>query len=87
MLGNGRVIFGAQTTTNGLETWVTDGTAAGTLRISDINPGAGSANVGQFTASASTFDNHNPFVVEVASTDGFGSDAKVLTNLGGTDQA
>jgi uncharacterized delta-60 repeat protein len=86
-LGDGRVVFGAQTTANGLETWVTDGTAAGTLRISDINPGSGSANVGQFTASASVFDNHNPFIVEVASTDGYGADSKVLTNLGSNDHA
>jgi ELWxxDGT repeat protein len=41
---NGRLYFAA-TNAKGRELWVTDGTAAGTKRISDINPGAGDAKV------------------------------------------
>ncbi|MDW7995800.1 MAG: hypothetical protein RMI91_14210 [Gemmatales bacterium] len=40
---NGTIYFVANAGGHGLELWRTDGTAAGTIRVSDINPGAGSA--------------------------------------------
>ena len=50
---NGRLFFSANDGTNGTELYVTDGTAAGTTRLTDLNPGAGSAVVfcsGTFTS-------------------------------------
>ena len=38
-ISNGRVLFGASDGTHGTELWVTDGTAAGTLMLKDIQPG------------------------------------------------
>ena len=42
-IGN-TVFFTASNSSNGVELWRSDGTAAGTTRISDINPGAGDAS-------------------------------------------
>jgi ELWxxDGT repeat protein len=41
-LGDGRVVFAANDGINGLELWITDGTAGGTSLLKDINPGVGS---------------------------------------------
>lgn len=38
---NGKFIFEAHTSANGVELWVSDGTVAGTQLLKDINPGAG----------------------------------------------
>lgn len=40
----GRVIFDAEDDTHGRELWISDGTAAGTTLVKDINAGVGSAN-------------------------------------------
>jgi ELWxxDGT repeat protein len=40
---NGRLVFSAWDGTNGIELWVSDGTAAGTRMLADINPGSASA--------------------------------------------
>ena len=40
-LGDGRALFGASDGTGGVELWITDGTAAGTRLVKDINPGRG----------------------------------------------
>jgi ELWxxDGT repeat protein len=40
-LGDGRVLFRADDGVHGRELWVTDGSAAGTQMVADINPGAG----------------------------------------------
>jgi ELWxxDGT repeat protein len=40
---NGTLVFGADDGINGRELWKSDGTAAGTVLVKDINPGAGSA--------------------------------------------
>jgi ELWxxDGT repeat protein len=37
---NGAVYFAGSDATHGIELWKTDGTAAGTVRLADINPGA-----------------------------------------------
>ena len=39
-LGNGQFVFHAFDSTHGTELWVTDGSAAGTSLVKDINPGA-----------------------------------------------
>ncbi len=45
----GRFWFTAQTSTAGEQLWESDGTAAGTLMITDLNPTAGGANAQQLT--------------------------------------
>jgi ELWxxDGT repeat protein/VCBS repeat-containing protein len=40
----GNQVYFTATDTNGTELWRSDGTAAGTTRVSDLNPGAGSSN-------------------------------------------
>lgn len=42
------LLFSAQTGGNGFELWKSDGTAAGTNLLADINPGAASSNAGTF---------------------------------------
>jgi ELWxxDGT repeat protein len=46
---NIRILFGATDGTNGTELWVSDGTAAGTVMVADINPGAGNSGPANFT--------------------------------------
>jgi ELWxxDGT repeat protein len=41
--GAGRALFAGTDGVNGIELWRTDGTAAGTVRHTDLNPGAGNA--------------------------------------------
>ena len=45
---NGRTLFTATTATEGNELWVTDGTAAGTSMLVDINPGTAGSSAGGF---------------------------------------
>ena len=40
----GRVFFGASDAAHGVEPWMTDGTARGTVLLADINPGPASSN-------------------------------------------
>ena len=53
-LGNGRALFSANDRTSGIfhgyELWVTNGTAAGTYMLKDINPGTGSSHPKNITA-------------------------------------
>ncbi|GAB3916881.1 ELWxxDGT repeat protein [Larkinella terrae] len=41
---NGKILFSANDGVNGFELWKSDGTAAGTVLVKDINPGAGSSS-------------------------------------------
>lgn len=47
---NGKIYFSATTVANGTELWVTDGTAAGTVLVKDINPGTGNSSPTKLTA-------------------------------------
>jgi ELWxxDGT repeat protein len=49
LLGPGRAVFAANDGSTGLELWVTDGTAAGTSLVRDINPGAADSQPASFT--------------------------------------
>ena len=53
-LYKGAVYFAGSDTAHGSELWKTDGTPAGTVRVTDLNPGAGSANPGNFTVMGTT---------------------------------
>ncbi len=50
---NGKVYFTAKTINEGVELWVTDGTANGTQMVKDINPGAAGSDPGAFFPGAS----------------------------------
>ncbi len=45
-IGGGRALFENNDGINGGELWITDGTAAGTSMLKDINPGTGSSDAG-----------------------------------------
>ncbi len=49
-LGDGRAVFSADDGLTGRELWVTDGTAGGTSRVVDLNPGPDSSDPYGFTA-------------------------------------
>lgn len=61
---NGVAFFwGQQSGTQGFEPWISDGTAAGTMQLRDINPGAASS-IPQLEAGDSS-DNYETVVMEV----------------------
>jgi ELWxxDGT repeat protein len=45
----GRLFFSADNGTSGRELWMSNGTAAGTKRVKDINPGSGGSNPHELT--------------------------------------
>ncbi|MBL0869287.1 MAG: hypothetical protein IBJ18_01785 [Phycisphaerales bacterium] len=73
------VYFGANTSTNGVELYKTDGTSAGTSRITDIAPGTASSNPLQFTA----FNNTLYFT---ATNTAFGRELYRINPVGGAAQ-
>lgn len=52
---NGKFIYEAHTTTEGVELWVTDGTVGGTQLLKDINPGTGNGIPVSFGISAGNY--------------------------------
>src|SRR5690606_32946485 len=50
----GTLYFRAIDDTNGNELWKSDGTAAGTVLVADINPGSASSTPGNFTLNGNT---------------------------------
>jgi ELWxxDGT repeat protein len=46
----GRTFFVAETGATGIELWATDGTAAGTTGVKDINPGSAGSDAASLTA-------------------------------------
>jgi len=53
-LNDNVVIFTMSTLENGRELWRSDGTATGTFRLTDIEPGPGDSIIGQVTSTGST---------------------------------
>ncbi|TDH60565.1 hypothetical protein E2C06_21205 [Dankookia rubra] len=49
-LGDGRAVFRADDGIHGIEPWITDGTAAGTHLLADLNPGGDGSFAAGFTA-------------------------------------
>ncbi|WP_225007977.1 MULTISPECIES: ELWxxDGT repeat protein [Novosphingobium] len=92
-LGNGKATFVRQVDgTNGAELWVTDGTAAGTKLLNDINPGASGSNPGALALLQKTYTitgtDANDTLAGATQTDiikGLGGDDR-LDGKGGDDQ-
>ncbi len=61
-----KVIFSANDSINGNEPWVSDGTAAGTFLLNDINPGA--TNLVPNSSSSGNYINYNSMVIFTANT-------------------
>ena len=64
---NGVLIFSARDEEHGAELWTSDGTAAGTLLLKDMNPGEASGGVGWFTPT-------DDFIYFTSTTDEEGSE-------------
>lgn len=87
-----RAMFLLDDGTTGREIWVTDGTAAGTAQLKDINPGAGGANATAWTAvnGRAVFSaNDGAAGQELWVSNGTGAGTTLLTNaaagLAGSD--
>lgn len=79
-----RTLFSAVDPTNGRELWITDGTAAGTVLLRDINPGSAGSNPNAFQ----TVGNHTVFVATTAAngaelwvTDGTSAGTQLLADI------
>lgn len=48
VLADGRLVFAAHADEAGYEPWISDGTAAGTYRLADVNPGEDASSPGEF---------------------------------------
>lgn len=85
---NGNLIFAAATFNTGGELWKSDGTAAGTVLIKDINLGTGGANPYDFIIfknelyfNAAGFDGTQDFGIELWKTDGTAEGTTMLKDL------
>lgn len=90
-LVNGRLYFVSDARRQGLEPWVTDGTADGTYLLADIVPGEGASSPSGFSAldeDTVIFSAEHPaFGREIWETRGKSGDARLLADLnpGSTD--
>ncbi|PWG04603.1 hypothetical protein DIS07_11705 [Polaribacter aquimarinus] len=86
---NGVVYFSATTQTNGKELWKTDGTAAGTELVKDINPdakdGLANSNFAVLNNKLYFFANDGTTGMELFESDGTAANTKLVSNINGTD--
>lgn len=82
---NGRAYFAADNGTQGNELWVSDGTAAGTFMVKDINPGAGHSDPDYLTVVGNRvfFSANNGSGSELWATDGTTAGTVLVKNLNG----
>ncbi len=79
-----RLFFAASDGTTGLELWATDGTAAGTSRVADVNPGTGDSTPNDFEPLGSTLlfrANDGTSGPELWRTDGTGAGTVRVADL------
>ena len=85
---NSVVYFSASTLANGKELWKTDGTAAGTLMVKDINPdtnnGLGNSNFAILNNKLYLFANDGTTGMELYETDGTATNTKLVADINGT---
>jgi trimeric autotransporter adhesin len=78
-LGDGRVVYSGFDVANGRELWISDGTAAGTRRISNIAPGNRHANPSKFMRNGNLLyfsaddqsTGREPYVLDLNALDAF----------------
>lgn len=81
---NGKLYFVANDGTNGRELWVSNGTAAGTVRVTNLVAGSGDGQISDLTAVGDVLcfvANNGTFGREVWYSDGTSSGTKVLVDL------
>src|SRR6185437_3603170 len=85
VVANGRFFFAANDGVDGYELWVTDGTAAGTAMVKDINPGSASSYPNQMVAVGSTvfFVTHEGSNAQLWESDGTADGTSMVTPNGG----
>ncbi|MFK8058917.1 MAG: T9SS type A sorting domain-containing protein [Polaribacter sp.] len=85
---NGEVYFYASTSKKGKELWKTDGTAAGTILVKDINPnekdGVSNSTIAILNSKIYFFGNDGTTGLELFESDGSTSGTKVVSNINGT---
>ncbi|RYY95231.1 MAG: hypothetical protein EOO11_16260, partial [Chitinophagaceae bacterium] len=84
------IYFAGSDATNGSELWKSDGTAAGTVLVKDINPGTADSNPSGFCQVGNTvcfFATDGPNAYQLWKTDGTAGGTAILTRINPTAQS